>query len=250
MKYMGSKRKLSKHILPLILQNRKSLSQWYVEPFVGGCNIIDKVKGNRIGNDLNKYVIALFKEMQKDNFELPSHISETDYKEIQDNKDNYPNWLVGYVGFNLSFGAKFFGGYGRDSVGVRDYENEAQRNLKAQQKYIKDIIFYNLCYKDLIIPENSIIYCDPPYQETQSYYEQNFNSEEFWDYCRFQVSKNNLVYISEYNAPKDFIIIFSKSVVSSLDLDTGNKTAIERLFIHKSQYNPNKFFVSERSWKT
>lgn len=54
MKYMGSKNRIAKDILPIILKERKP-EQWYVEPFVGGCNIIDKVDGNRLGSDKNKY---------------------------------------------------------------------------------------------------------------------------------------------------------------------------------------------------
>lgn len=38
---MGSKRRIAKDILPIILENRKE-NQFYVEPFVGGCNLIDK----------------------------------------------------------------------------------------------------------------------------------------------------------------------------------------------------------------
>lgn len=44
MKYMGSKNRYAKEILPLILKDRKE-NQWYVEPFVGGANVIDKVGG-------------------------------------------------------------------------------------------------------------------------------------------------------------------------------------------------------------
>lgn len=33
----------------------------YVEPFCGGCNTIDKVKGLRIGNDKNKFLISMWK---------------------------------------------------------------------------------------------------------------------------------------------------------------------------------------------
>ena len=58
MKYMGSKWRIAKHILPIILEGRKD-GQYYVEPFCGGCNIIDKVPGNRIANDGNPYLIAL-----------------------------------------------------------------------------------------------------------------------------------------------------------------------------------------------
>ena len=42
MKYMGSKARIAKHILPIILKDRKP-NQWYSEPFTGGANLIDKV---------------------------------------------------------------------------------------------------------------------------------------------------------------------------------------------------------------
>ena len=110
MKYMGSKNRIAKHILPIMLMDRKP-DQWWVEPFVGGANMIDKVDGKRLGNDCNKYLIALLKELQMQIPFEPPHIGEQEYKTIQHNKDKYPDWLVGYVGFNLSFAAKFFGGY-------------------------------------------------------------------------------------------------------------------------------------------
>jgi len=44
MKYMGSKNRIAKHLLPIMLAERKP-DQWWVEPFVGGANMIDKVEG-------------------------------------------------------------------------------------------------------------------------------------------------------------------------------------------------------------
>ena len=58
MQYMGSKDRIAKHILPIMLAERKP-DQWWVEPFVGGANMIDKVEGNRIGNDSHEFLIAL-----------------------------------------------------------------------------------------------------------------------------------------------------------------------------------------------
>lgn len=228
MKYMGSKRRIAKYILPIILKDRK-VGQWYIEPFVGGANLIDKVDGKRIGADSNKYLIALLKYMQQEEFELP-FIGEKGYKEIQNNKDNYPDWLVGYVGINLSFGGKWFGGYGRDKAGKRNYENEAQQNLRAQQKDIKDVIFIHSDYRELNMPDNSIIYCDPPYDNTTKY-KSKFNHEEFWDWCRIKRNEGHEVFISEYTAPDDFKCVWEKEIVSSLTQDTGSKRGVERLFI-------------------
>jgi len=63
MQYMGSKNKISKQLLPIILKNRR-IDQWYVEPFVGGCNMIDKVAANRIGNDINEKLIDMWRALQ------------------------------------------------------------------------------------------------------------------------------------------------------------------------------------------
>lgn len=43
MRYMGSKMKISKYILPILTKNL-SKGRDYVEPFCGGCNIISEVK--------------------------------------------------------------------------------------------------------------------------------------------------------------------------------------------------------------
>lgn len=66
MKYFGSKSRIAKYIVP-ILQKEIDENQiaTYLEPFCGGCNIVDKIKCERkIANDLNEYLIALFQHLQ------------------------------------------------------------------------------------------------------------------------------------------------------------------------------------------
>ena len=184
MKYMGSKNRIAKYLLPIILKDRKE-GQWYVEPFVGGANMIDKVDGNRIGADNNEYLIELLKEMLKENFKAPK-IDETLYYKIKNNKDNFQKYIVGYAGTQLSFGATWFGSYRRDKQGVRDYCKEARNNVEKQSKNLKGIKFIHSSYNELKIPNNSIIYCDPPYQTeaTKGKYKEEFNHNEFWEWCR------------------------------------------------------------------
>lgn len=62
MKYVGSKARISRHILPIIQGaiDRNGI-ETYVEPFVGGGNLIDKVHcHNRIGYDNNEYLIGFW----------------------------------------------------------------------------------------------------------------------------------------------------------------------------------------------
>ena len=227
---MGSKRRIAKDIIPIMLKDRKE-GQYFYDLFVGGGNLLEKIGGNRIANDNNEYLIELFKYMQKDNFELP-FVGEEKYKEIQKNRENYPKWLVGYVGFQLSFGAKFFGGYRRDKAGVRDYENEAQQNLKAQQNLIKDVSFLCGSYDEVELVPNSIIYCDIPYKDTTKYNtSKGFDYDKFYNWCIEKHTEEHKVFISEYYMPEDrFECVWEKEIVNSLAKGSkGN----ERLFIVK-----------------
>ena len=62
MQYMGSKRSIAKYIIPIMLEGYKG-NTW-VEPFVGGCNCIDKVQGlKRIGADKSRYLIAFWNKI-------------------------------------------------------------------------------------------------------------------------------------------------------------------------------------------
>lgn len=92
MKYMGSKARIAKHILPIILKDRKE-GQCYVEPFVGGANIIDKVDGWRIGADSNKYLIAFLNAM-KNGEKIPEGINSEIYQHVKINKSIYSDWFV------------------------------------------------------------------------------------------------------------------------------------------------------------
>ena len=225
MKYMGSKNRYAKEILPIVLNGRLS-SQWYVEPFVGGFNLIDKVDGLRLGNDIHSYLIALFRALQE-GWVTPITIDENLYNAIRESKDKYPEYLVGYVGFN-SFGGKFFGGYCRDSIGKRDYWKGHYNNVIKQKSKLEGIVISNKNYLDLEIPLNSIIYCDPPYSGTTKY-SNTFNHEIFWEWVRDK-AYDNTVFVSEYSAPKDFVSVWCKTVNNTLVRNTGSKQGTEHLF--------------------
>ena len=94
----------------------------------------------------------------------------------------------------------------------------------------------NKNYWELEIPPNSVIYCDPPYEGTTKYVGRNgFNHTLFWDWCRDKSKQGHNVYISEYNAPKDFVCVWemeTKSQLSANGSTGGNKISTERLFVY------------------
>lgn len=228
MVYMGSKNRIAKELIPIITKDLKP-NQWYVEPFVGGANMIDKIEHPyKLGADNNKYLIALLEAVQNGQ-ELPEHITKDEYIAVKTNKDNYPDWYVGFVGFVCSFRGKFFGGYSgyyTTKTGIqRNYIKERINNILKQN--LDGIKLVCSSYDALDIPANSIIYCDPPYNGTTKY-KDSFDSDAFWQWCRDKAKEGHTVYVSEYNAPEDFKCIWEKKINSNLG--GTSKTATEKLF--------------------
>lgn len=227
MKYMGSKARHAKEILPIILEGRKP-GQWYVEPFVGGANVIDKVDGLRIGSDVNSDLIVLLKAMSLyDYWVPPQNVSEEEYKEA---KTCPPSIMRSYIGFCMSYGGKWFGGYRRDSVGTRDYSFEAYKNYMVQAPRLCGVEFRNEDYRNLMVPEGSLLYCDPPYEGTTGYAKSNFNHKDFWKWCEDKSHEGHTVFVSEYTAPDGWECVWEKTVNNTLVKNTGSKKGVERLF--------------------
>ena len=241
MKYMGSKSAISHDIKMIIDINRKNLNQWYVEPFCGGCNMLDKMKGKRIAADNNKYLIALWKGLQA-NLKRPKHISKEMYDNAKKDFKNgtnefYNDFQIGWIGFMASFNGKFFNGYSakrNTKDGIRDYAKESINNIENQIQNLLDVNFYLSDYDKLEIPKNSVIYCDIPYFDCTKYVGSVFNHNSFYDWAEQKSKEGNKVFISEYWMPEDrFTKIWQKQIKSNLSTKTQNK--IESLFIPKNQ---------------
>ena len=232
MKYMGSKNRIAKHILPIMLAERKP-DQWWVEPFVGGANMIDKVDGKRIGADSNEFLIKALRLIRDEPTAIPDLITEEDYQKAKD--EMVLNGLTGFIGFAMSFGGKWFGGYRRDVAGtkgcIENMETQTRRSKQSainQSKDLKGVKFINSDYRSLDLPPNSLIYCDPPYEGTTKY-KDGFNHTDFWQWCREKATEGHIVFVSEYNAPSDFECLWQKELATTISKQEGKKD-IEKLF--------------------
>lgn len=242
MKYMGSKSRIAKYIVPILqdLIDKHSITT-YVEPFVGGANIIDKIQcTHKVGGDRQRYLIELYKNLDKID-ELPENVSADHYAEVRECFRNgnqcFPDWYIGAVGFLASYNGRFFdGGYAGTVLTkagiVRNYYQEARRNLERQIPQLQGIDFLFGDYRVTCDHfENALIYCDPPYMGTQQYNSNpEFYHEEFWDWCRY-MSEKNIVLVSETTARDDFVCVWEHPVTRTLD-NKSRKTTTERLFCH------------------
>jgi len=226
MKYMGSKNRHAREILAVIPRQK---DQIWVEPFVGGANMIDKVDNIlRIGADINSYLISMWKALLN-GWIPPENISEAEYYRIRD-LDEYKQWepvLYAFVGIGCSYAGKWWGGYARGAE--RNYCRESRDNVLKQIPKLKKVHFVCADYRHLNIPSKSLIYCDPPYMNATAY-RPKFDSRLFWEWCDRKVNEGHSVYVSEYTAPSDWICIWSKVVNNTLVKETGSKQGVERLF--------------------
>lgn len=238
MKYVGSKNRLSKQIAPIIQKYIDELGgscKGYWEPFVGGANMIDKIKcDNKYGSDTHRYLIALLQHIQLTVNDIPKTISKEEYISVRNNPDLYPDWYVGLVGFCASYNGKWFGGYAngvKTKIGtIRNYTDEAIANLIKQAPTLKNIHFGCKDFRNTSNIHNYVIYCDPPYRDTTKYATEDFPYDEFYDWCKHMARIGNIVLISEYYMPDGFECIWEGTLKCTLD-KASRSDKIEKLFI-------------------
>ena len=230
MQYMGGKSRISKQIAE-ILNSAINKDTPFVSLFCGSCAIESKVQADvKILNDKHPYLIAMWQALQN-GWMPPDVVTKEEYYHVKANMDENPA-LTGFVGFGCSFGGKWFGGLASNKKGD-NYCARAERSLLKDLPGVQSATFTCLDYHDVKIPDDAVVYCDPPYANTTGYTVGQFDTNEFWDYMR-QLSKRCDVYISEEFAPDDFECVWSQELTRTLDYNKSNQPKkVEKLFKYK-----------------
>lgn len=241
MRYSSGKTRIAGQIADAIRNKVGWVQLTLVSLFCGGLSVETKLAPyfkEIICNDKQEYLIELYKAVQG-GWLPPDELTESDYKHIRDNRDENKA-LTAFAGFGCSFGGKWFGGYGRH--GVKDNHakersmcEESKRALLRDINILKDAVFTNKDYRDVVIPEGAVIYADPPYSGKMAAYgiKEEFNTNEFWDWVRDN-SKEHMIFVSELEAPDDFEVIWERQVLRQLaNCNAENFKANEKLYIRK-----------------
>ena len=245
MKYMGSKRRIVNDILPIMMKDMNENTA-FIDAFCGGCHIIEKVPSQyrRIANDKNNYLVSMWQCLVNTQLDFPKIISKESYsfyrsmfnkRGFGSNKITSDDAMIGWIRFMGSYNGRFYdGGYSGHSVkgkiGVRDYISEQIQNTLAQVESLRGVEWSCCDYSELIIPANSLIYCDIPYKGTKQYtISKDFDYERFYNWCRDMKSKGHIVFVSEYWMPDDFTCVYEKPVKTTMN-QTTTINAIEKLF--------------------
>ena len=89
-------------------------------------------------------------------------------------------------------------------------------------------------YRDIQIPSDSVVYCDPPYANTSSYRgADEFDSKAFLDWA-VEVGRNNPIYISEYQIDDPRFVCVAEKTRNQTAAGRGHhEKRIEKLYTVK-----------------
>lgn len=227
MRYFGGKSKIAKELVPII-ESYRGNHVGYLEPFVGGSNVISLVKGlPRFASDKYADLIAMWIKLQE-GWIPPADVSKEEYLEIRKTGEDF---LKGFVSTGCSFGGKVWGGYAGLNED-RNYALNAKNSVLKKIKLMQDVEFTCKSFEE-IKPDNLLIYCDPPYSGTTKYTVE-FDEVLFWQWVR-KYSKNNTILISEYNAPEGFKCVWQKEVRTDMNSSNGKIERVEKLFKYEAK---------------
>lgn len=242
MHYLGGKERIAKHICEYLESVRKP-GQVFTDLTVGGLSIIARMQKPKKGYDIHDELVYFYQYLSHNPEmleKLPEEIDEYQFKQVKDSL--YEEcWYRPFVEFGCTFGGKGFSdGYARTNAkNPNGYAIGAKNSLRRK---FKDLYGVEFKHQDLFDYEakGELIYIDPPYQGTTKYNAvKPFNYKGFWDKVR-ELSKDNDVYVSEYEAPEDFECVWSKEKKLGLRTKDGKQPVrIEKIFKIKGQ-NPSK----------
>lgn len=244
--YMGNKNRLLERIHTALHQLVLPEFDTFVDLFCGGGSVgysMACVGKKVIMNDLDIGLINLHRTLK----EHPERLKL--FSQIEPSREEFNVWKNGSSDYDTFFRQIYsFSTNGRAYLWGEERLNTPKEELNRQRsepreriRHLEDIVlmhtrfnteiqFESKDYKCVEIPENAIVYCDPPYKGTAGYAVGEFNSEEFYGWCR---ACPNIVLISEYDMPKDFVLLAEWDLASQGGGNKNTKTTVERLFCNK-----------------
>ena len=111
--------------------------------------------------------------------------------------------------------------------------------LQSLESINNGVLLSNLSYEEVPIERDSVIYCDPPYKDTNTYLD-DFNHDKFYQWLRKCREKNQQVFISEYQMPDDFFEVYFKEKTCVFNDQKATKK-LEKLY-STLKYSPIELF--------
>lgn len=237
MQYQGGKAMFSKYLVPALESMREGRP--YLEPFCGSMNVLSRMSGERKGSDLQECLISFYGAV-RGGWNPTEKITQEVYQQVQELNDS-KDPMTALCQYGLSYRGISWGGYIGDVVSTRRPHAPCaveKALLSARKKTARmEGVKLSSCSYRSYTPENTqghLIYCDPPYAGTKPVGSMIFNHAAFWTWAE-EMSKENLVLVSEYSAPSLWESVWSKDRSSQMLQKAGQKNSEGRRTEHLFQ---------------
>ena len=103
----------------------------------------------------------------------------------------------------------------------------------AEDRAINVLTIGSVDYAGMDIPSDSVVYCDPPYRETEGYRKaKQFNHDRF---CEWALRQTVPVFVSEYAMPEDFVEVATWKKRCTMSQTSNSLRTTEKLFVPRWQ---------------
>lgn len=162
-------------------------------------------------------------------------------------KKKYIEWAIKYFKFTKDeiekyrqykkegvFDNLIHGSVGLGQLKTRLKSLESLQRLQSLERLerLQRLQISRLSYDEIEIKPNSVIYCDPPYYNTNGYGEEEFDHRRFWDWCEKQEEP---CFISEYWMPEDRFEAVASVTKRVLLCSGSGRVKEEKIFVPKRQ---------------
>lgn len=184
--------------------------------------------------DYNLNVVRLW-QAAIDGWDPPfvSRFSVSDWQRAKTTTN--PSILQILIGFGLSFGGDWNGGYAANDA-KNDYWVQACNSFRKKATLLRstsNIVVRHASFFEWP-PEvvgDALVYCDPPYAETTGYPTGDFDSVAFWKRAEALRRNGAGVFVSEFSAPSSWSSVWNKT----RKLDLGRASRVEHLFCFRGE---------------
>lgn len=239
MRWTGSKKNQAAKIVELFKPFNDGRP--YIEPFLGSAPVLAATagfwKGLLVASDVNRFLMAYWLCVQRGRRLDRDTITKEEWAALRDRwRGGDRTWELLYVGFgtnnapsqNNLYDASF-----KDNLAYQKrYVEKVRPALEKARLLNKDFLWF----EPVAVHGGNLIYCDPPYANStrESCNMPAFDYVGFWDVVR-RWSKNNVVFISEREAPADFECVLEISKTTCMNFPTCKKVLryFERVFVMK-----------------
>lgn len=247
-KYAGTK---IKYVDLINKEIDKTKNKIYVEPFLGSGSVflnLNKKFNKYILSDIDTNIITIFNSFKNGNYTLFKNCENTIFNkfgDIRNNKESYYNfrndfnvniWKTNTVeeGFYLYFlfnscinSMARFGPNGFNQSFGNRFKTMSEINFNEIKNKLNNTEIYNKSFFDLNIPDNAVLFLDPPYIEKQTMNYTKIDQKWFLDFINFIKNyKGEIIYTDTLH---DYIDWNYKGIRTIKNISPNRKNTNEHL---------------------